>query len=310
MGRESFRVSAPGKLMLLGEHAVLHGRKALVGAVNQRIAVTCKARKDSKIHLISALGEYSTWLDNIEIIPAFRFVLTALLQEQEHLSCGLDMKIEADFSADLGLGSSAAVTAAAMGALFTLSRRKLDADKVFAAAMQTIQTVQGAGSGADLAASVYGGILCYQKEPQSVRKVESSFPLTVINSGSKLATAQVIGMVEEKYNRHQELFSGIYDLMDKSVNAAVEAIERADYKYLGEVFNVNQGLMDAIGVSNYLLAGINYRLRTEPGITGSKISGSGLGDCVIGVGKLTGAGLPWQTLPLEFSETGLCIDQG
>ncbi len=294
--------------MLLGEHAVLHGRKALVGAVNRRIAVTCKARKDSKIHLTSALGEYSTWLDNIEIIPAFRFVLTALQQEQEHLSCGMDMQIEADFSADLGLGSSAAVTAAVMGAIFNLSRRKIKPDKVFDTAMQTIQAVQGAGSGADLAASVYGGILCYQKEPQSVKKIGTDFPLTVINSGSKLATAKVIGIVEEKYNRSPELFSGIYDLMDKSVTAATEAIERADYKYLGELFSINQGLMDAIGVSNYLLAEINYRLRTEPGITGSKISGSGLGDCVIGVGKLTGAGVPWQVLPLEFSETGLSID--
>ncbi len=308
MAQESFKVSAPGKLMLLGEHAVLHGRRALVGAVNQRIAVTCKPRKDGKIHIISALGEYSTWLDYIEIVPAFRFILAALQQEREHLSCGMDLQVEAEFSADVGLGSSAAVTAAMMGVLYTISRRKVEPARIFPAAMQTIQAVQGCGSGADLAACVYGGILCYQQEPAQVQKINKDFPLTVVYSGSKLQTGKVINMVKEKYTRHPDLFSGIYDLMDKSVCAAAAAIEKADYQELGELFNINQGLMDALGVSNYLLSEINYRLRKEPGISGSKISGSGLGDCVIGVGKQFDAGFPWQMLPLEFSATGLSID--
>ena len=49
--------------------------------------------------------------------------------------------------------------------------------------------------------------------------------------------------------------------------------------------NINQGLMDSLGVNNSRLAELVYELREDPNIQGSKISGSGLGDCVVGLGK-------------------------
>ena len=53
------KASAPGSLMLMGEHAVLHGKKALVCAIDQRISVSLTPREDARISIVSALGEYS-----------------------------------------------------------------------------------------------------------------------------------------------------------------------------------------------------------------------------------------------------------
>ena len=78
MAQGSFKVSAPGKLMLLGEHAVLKGRRALVCAVDQRMYCTLKKRNDNIIHIVSALGEYKGPLDQLHDDPGFRFIVAAL----------------------------------------------------------------------------------------------------------------------------------------------------------------------------------------------------------------------------------------
>jgi len=305
---ESFKVSAPGKLMLLGEHAVLKGKNALVCAVNQGVTIICKKRYDKKINIISSLGEYTTELSRIKIETKFQFILTALSQQQNKMPSGFDFKIESDFTPNIGLGSSAAVTAAIMAATFIASEQKINKTKIFECGMKTIHKVQGTGSGADLAASIFGGILVYRMEPFYIEPLKSLFPITVIYSGSKLPTTQVINIVEEKYKQNVKLFSAIYNVMDQSVPYAVKDIERNNWKELGEIFNINQGLMDAIGINNLVLSEINYKLREDTGIYGTKISGSGLGDCVIGVGILKQRDFPFPVIPLEISSKGIVVE--
>jgi len=306
--RESFKVSAPGKLMLLGEHAVLKGKKALVCAVNQRMSIICKKTSDRKINIFSSLGDFTTELDNIRIIPEFSFVLTTIARQKNKLATGFDLKIESDFAPDIGLGSSAAVTAATMTAVFVLSGQEINKPTIFDGCLRTIKKVQGSGSGADLAASIFGGILVYQMDPLSIEPLKPVFPISAVYSGSKTPTTTVIKIVEEKYKKNESLYSRIYDLMDQSVPYAKQYIESNDLKALGDIFNINQGLMDAIGVSNLTLSGINYELRRDPGIFGSKISGSGLGDCVVGIGKPEQPDFPYPVLPLEISSKGIIVE--
>lgn len=96
--------------------------------------------------------------------------------------------------------------------------------------------------------------------------------------------------------------------MDQSTDRAIDAIERQDWQTVGQLFNINQGLMDAIGVNDKSLAGINHALRAEPEILGSKISGSGLGDCVVALGEVTNPDFPYPTIPLHISSQGVSID--
>ena len=113
----SLTASAPGSLMLLGEHAVLHGRRALVSSVHQRLSVTLSVRADRMVGIHSALGTHQTPLDELAPHPKFRFVLAALATTTPRLERGLDLHIASEFSDQIGFGSSAAVTVATVAVL-------------------------------------------------------------------------------------------------------------------------------------------------------------------------------------------------
>ncbi len=292
--------------MLLGEHAVLHGRQSVVCAVNQRIHITVYPRQDSRISIHSELGQLQTDLKQLEIVPEFRFVL-ATLQKFPELKHGFELNIESDFDATVGLGSSAAVTASMTLACYALLDRDIQPQSLFADSIEIVRTVQGTGSGADLAASVFGGLLLYRQTPLQIKAFEKIHPITVCYSGKKTPTTKVIQLVDQKRRVFPELFDSIYDLMDSSAGMAAEAIQNEDWKRFGELLNINQGLMDAIGVSDLNLAHLVYALRNDSGILGAKISGSGLGDCVIGLGQLQ-QNIAFKQIPVHMSLEGARID--
>ncbi len=69
--------SAPGTLMLMGEHAVLNGCHCLVAATDQRLHVYLKPRKDNIIRIQSNLGEFEIPIDKLTIKEPFTFVLSS-----------------------------------------------------------------------------------------------------------------------------------------------------------------------------------------------------------------------------------------
>lgn len=308
MGRESYKASAPGKLMLLGEHAVLHGKLALVGAVNQKIQVKLTPRFDTKINISSEMGYFSTTLADLKVNPPFHFILSAIERQLVFINSGFDLIIKSDFSHEVGLGSSAAVTCATTAALFAWLKKEFDRQKIFDYSFASIREVQGLGSGADLAASVFGGIIAYRMKPLELQKLPGTLPITVVYSGAKEGTVKVVNVVENLRSRHPAILTTIFELMELSTRQAVAAIMNQNWHELGQLLNINQGFMDAIGVNNLILSKIIYGLRSDPGIWGSKISGAGLGDCVVGLGQLHNPGFPYTVLPLEISPDGVTID--
>ncbi len=91
------RASAPGSIMLMGEHAVLFGERALACAVDKHIHVTLTPRDDRVINIDSALAQYSASLDELQPDTRLSFVLAAVEQHQDGLHKGFDLKIEAGF---------------------------------------------------------------------------------------------------------------------------------------------------------------------------------------------------------------------
>ena len=305
MAYGSFKVSAPGKLMILGEHAVLHGSQALVCAVNKRLRVSCKPGSDGKITIQSDLGEYTSDLRDIKISAPFHFVLATIKRFQHELSAGFKLTIESEFPDDIGLGSSAAVTVATTAVLHILLDKPHSLQTIFDDSISIIREVQATGSGADVAASVFGGVIAYRFRPLEIIRLDAVFPLTVVNSGKKTPTTQVIGQVSSLRNKFPKLCDSIYEAMDKSCSMAINFIKNENWGGIGELFNINQGLMDALGVCDIALAQIVYELRQDPGIMGAKISGSGLGDCVIGLGSLRMRNFPFPIIPLEIDGEGV-----
>ncbi|QGP53772.1 mevalonate kinase [Piscirickettsia salmonis] len=346
--------SAPGSTLLLGEHAVLAGEAALVCALDKRIFVTLKPRNDQSISINSELGYYQCPLslftqpntkaqlqDHLKHTPAkFRFVLAAIQQASQvnnnRLQLGFDLTIRADFKATVGFGSSAAVTVAVLGALLCHTQQKqqeVSLNLLFNLAYQAIRAAQNnQGSGADVAASVYGGLVHYQPQlssphaqlQQHIQTLKPKFHyphIHLIYSGYKTPTPVVIAHVTEQFKNKPNELTAIYQAIAQCTQQGLKALSNnADMikglTTLATAMTTQQALMTKLGVNNDTLQSIIDHLTTDRNIFAAKISGSGLGDCIIALShtatppRLTAehAAQGIQYLPAAICPTGFCYD--
>lgn len=301
-------VSAPGSLMLMGEHAVLHGKPCLVTSVSQRMRLTLRARADQEVRIRSALGEYTGTLHEIEVTNPFRFVLAAVQARTPELAYGFELEIASDFSDQVGFGSSAAVTVCVHEALNAWHKTTGRRQQLLAQCVATVRTVQGMGSGADVAASIWGGTVFYRADALEAKPLKQTCPLTVIYSGHKTPTPDVVARVEAARQADPRAFEEIFDAIGKLVEEAVPFVEGADWVRLGRLFDANQERMSELGVSDALLDELVGMLRRRAGIHGAKISGAGLGDCVIGLGRADLSETGYAVIDAQTSRKGVTLD--
>ncbi len=303
--------------MLFGEHAVLNGMQALCCAVDQRIRASLSPREDDEIHLYSAqLGDCIMTLESFEIRAPFEFVLTAIDQYRSKIRSGFDLKIESEFSSTMGLGSSSAVTVATIGALVQWLRLAPTPMELFRSAKEVIVRVQGMGSGADVAAAVYGGVVAYRMDPLEIHSLPFTPNIALIYSGAKVPTRTVIELVAQKQQAEPERYQYLFKEIDACSREAITALRQQNWQELGQLMNRHQKLQEALGVSSPLLDELIQDLRRQPDIFGAKISGSGLGDCVIGLGTVNEDLFPLndnqrkagvKQIPVKISTTGYRI---
>ena len=309
-----FRASAPGSLMLMGEHAVLEGHHALVCAIDKRMTVIVSPRSDKEITITSALGYLETNLTNLTITLPFQFVCAVLIFFKKHLRNGCDIKIESEFSSTIGFASSSAVTVALLSALSMWCDVPYSEVNLMHHARKIIRSVQGLGSGADVAACVMGGMVAYRMRPFYAEKLAMLYPISVVYSGYKTPTVDVVKQVTQRFSQNKKLYQHICRAINTCVLEGIHAVKKSDWKQFGLIMNTQQGLMDALGVNSPRLADIVDQLREQPDILGAKISGSGLGDCVLGLGNVSSASMSFSTqdirqIPVEMTSKGVYCEK-
>lgn len=304
-------VSAPGSLMLLGEHAVLHGFPCLVAAINRRIRVIIEPRNDGSVSITSALGTLNGTRQQLPDDPAFKFAVGALRHIPNSLAKGFDAEIEADMPSTIGFGTSAAVTVAMIGALASAAGMPVKADQIMREARAVIRKVQGRGSGADAAASAFGGIVHYLATDRTARVISTGHhDITALYCGYKTPTAEVIRHVEHEWQDRAAELAVLFEEIGAGAEMARQRI--GDAAKFGPFLNEGQAWMEKLGVSTPELTECVSLLRSMPGITGAKISGSGMGDCAIGWGAVSAAEtLPgnYESYTLQTEPEGVRIEQ-
>ena len=183
---QSIKVRAPGKLMLMGEHAVVYGFPCIVTTVNRYITVNIKLR-DTGTNAINISGDD-------------RFVRSAIesFRNKYKTSHNFILSVQSDITG-YGLGSSAAVTAACICAFATLEGIALTKKELFNLSYQSVLSVQKRGSGFDLAACIYGGTIGFNGTTKEITPLyEKNLPLLVAYCGVKADTVAMMKKVEEK----------------------------------------------------------------------------------------------------------------
>jgi mevalonate kinase len=284
-------VSAPGKLMLFGEHGVVFGKPCIVTAVNQRLKL--KGTKLNKpIFQLEAydvgITSYEKSLTEIgkgQIPKGARFIEIALANflKKHPVKSGVKFETTSEFKSVFGFGSSSASAVCTIKALSELLGISLTNKQVFDLAYQTVLDIQGVGSGFDLAAAIYGGTLFFVSGGKVLKPIQiKSLPLIVGYTGIKADTATLVKIVSKKLKTSPKPINEIFDNMENIVLQAMKILKKSDLKQLGELMNSTQIELQKLGVSSkeldYL---VNASL--EAGAYGSKLSGAGGGDCMISV---------------------------
>jgi mevalonate kinase len=282
--------SAPGKLMLFGEHAVIYGYPCIVTAVDIRVTV-----------LVSQLPANLVSISTPELPEPFEIPVSGLVAanslpaavsfvglairkfwELTGKRFGVEVKTSDEFVDSSGLGSSSAVTVATIQALTALTGHDLSHDEIFRLSFDVVLAAQqGRGSGFDVAAAVYGRTLYFQNQGEIIEPIEGiDLPLMTIYSGVKASTTQYVGHVASLYQQYKPHVERIFANISAIVDDARLALKSGDWQELGQLMNFNQGYLQALGVSNEPLDVLVAFLRSN-GAWGAKLSGAGGGDCVI-----------------------------
>jgi len=295
---------APGSVMLFGEHAVLHEALAIVMAANVHLTVTLTPRTDQNIEIHSALGHYQASLEALPDAPPFRFVLACIQSLKSCFPCGLELTITSEFSHTVGLGSSAAITVATLAALLTWLETPWERTQLFRLAKTVIQSVQGLGSGADAAAAVFGGVNAYRMKPAEITPLPMIPQLHLVYSGSKTPTAEVVQFVTQSMQQDPERYQAYFKAIDRCSQQAITCIQHSDWQQLGVVMQAQQDIMQTMQLSTPMIDTLITQASNHPNILGAKISGSGLGDCIVCLGDL-----PKQTFPTDAHQAAAGIQQ-
>ena len=280
--------SAPGKLMLYGDHAVVHGRPCIVTAVDQRIKATVERRPDNLI-ILSAPQLNFSYQTNIGQVKGphpkeARFALVAIsnLFDKVGTKTGLDIKTDSQFSEKFGFGSSSASAVAVLQAAAEALNVQLTQQQLFDLGYKTVIDIQGVGSGFDIAAAIWGGTIQYTKGKvaEVVKLRTERLPLVVGWTGVKADTATLVKMVAERMKAEPDRINAIFDAKGKAVMSARRALENSDWKTAGELMNTCQDMLENLGVSSNELRALIGAAKCADA-WGAKLSGAGGGDCMI-----------------------------
>ncbi|MBI3109477.1 mevalonate kinase [Candidatus Daviesbacteria bacterium] len=285
-------VSAPGKLMLLGEHAVVYDRPCIVTAVGQRMRATVELTNEPIFELNAPDVQVTNYqkpmskLGKGNLPKGAKFVEMAVSNFPTRY--GVKVTTKSEFSSQFGFGSSSASTVCIIKALSELTGKKLSDKQIFDLAYKTVLDIQGKGSGFDVAAAVYGGTLYFVIGGKVIKPLNlSSLPLVIGYSGIKADTVTLINEVLEKAKKYPKIIDNVYAAIGNLVEQAKKALLQSDWITLGELMNLNEGYLSILEVEGKKLSSMIYAAR-EAGAYGAKLSGAGIGDCMIALHSVQG----------------------
>jgi mevalonate kinase len=284
--------SAPGKVYLFGEHAVVYGEPAIPCAIGRRATVSVERRDDERLRvrapalsLDSFAAEFGDGVavdaDDGAVAAALGYVRGAVEGAYEHTGerVGLDVTAESDLPLGAGLGSSAAVVVATLHAAVRELGGEIGDDELAERAYRVEKRVQdGEASRADTFCATVGGAVRVEGESRE-RLDAPDLPLVVGHDGGGGNTGELVAGVralKERYGFAADTVGAIGDV----VRAGERALETGDTEELGGLMDFDHGLLSALGVSARSLDEMVWAAR-RGGAAGAKLTGAGGGGCVV-----------------------------
>jgi len=270
-----------GKVILLGEHSVVHGSPAIAVGINRGISAVARFA-DEDLLTVSPWSSRVRPRNNSEepLEQAFAIALGAYSDRPR-----LRIDVQVDLPSGAGLGCSAALGVAVLDAIdgaLCISRSREELGRM---AQSWEEVFHGSPSGIDNIAAAVGGVLRYRKgAPHKPLSLGQPLHVVVAHSGERSKTKEMVSLVACQLAsnpvRVRDKFDDVSDLVDE----AEVALSTGDMPILGRLLNRNHAILSSLFLCTPKVEDL-CRLARAQGALGAKVTGAGGGGCIVALAE-------------------------
>ena len=276
-----------GKIILLGEHSVVYGRHAVAVPAPVNIRTKVQDTEDEILLMIPSWGVEYRLDKNPEKRQSFEKLAGLILDQMGLSKQGMKIEVFSDIPRGMGLGGSAAIAVSIIKALNNHFKLALNQDEINQMALESEKIAHGNPSGIDNTMATYGHPLIFRNgdnpliEPLNINE---TFSILIGFSSTEGLTAKTVGIVRDLWKKNPGVYEKIFDEIDSLALQSIQAIQNNDFELLGQLMNINHGLLNTLQVSTPELERL-IMIARESGALGAKLTGGGGGGAVIALCK-------------------------
>jgi mevalonate kinase len=275
--------TAPGKVILFGEHAVVYGRPAIAVPVRQVQATASiqPARAGRGLTILATDLARVLHLRDAAPDDPLAVMARATLAHCDAPEPDANLTVHSTIPIASGLGSGAAVSASIARALARFLERDLDAATISALVYEVETLHHGTPSGIDNTVVVYAQPVYFVRgQPIQTLAVKRPFTIAVGDTGVKSPTKIAVGDVRKAWEADRDRYEALFDRIGSIAEQARAAIETGAVDALGPLMNENHALLRDSGVSSDELERLVSAAK-QAGARGAKLVGGGRGGNMI-----------------------------
>lgn len=265
-----------GKVILLGEHAVVHGYPAIAAGIERGVTARASAADEDRLVLLPWDLDLTPDPEGEPLERAFAVALASYPAR-----CPIRVEASVELPAGAGLGCSAAIGVAVFDAIDEALGVARDRKSLGDAALAWERVFHGNPSGIDNTMSALGGVACFCKK-NGLEPVHSNKPLhlAIGNSGQSPSTKSMVDLVARQLESDRARVTQSFEAIEVLVRNARLAIEAGDHVALGQLLDLNHSILSSLMLCTTKLDAMCQAAR-DAGALGAKMTGGGGGGCMV-----------------------------
>lgn len=286
-----------GKIILLGEHSVVYGRHAIAAPIPLTIRAEVKAQPTDIDLVIPRWGVEMRLSEPEGSLSSLHQSITLIAQRLGVADRGMRVEVYPRIPRANGLGASAALAVAVIRAMARCFGICMSEREISALAFDCEKIAHGTPSGIDNTLATFGRPILFRKEHAQARPeiqdltTPRPFPVIIGLSGVATLTARTVGNVRSAWQRNPRRYEAIFSQIDQLALAGAQALRKGDIAELGDLMNIDHGLLNALQVSSWGIEEL-VEIARRNGAHGAKLTGGGGGGAMIAVAE------PERTQPI------------
>jgi mevalonate kinase len=278
--------TAPGKIILFGEHAVVYGKPAIAAPVNQvrarAVISAAPLRKQGEIQVqapdMGLAARLEELPDDHPLLKAIKLTIEAVGISRAP-ACTIRLSSTIPIAA--GLGSGAAITVALGRAFSAFLGKPLPDETISQLAYEVDKLHHGTPSGIDNTTITFGYPVYFERDRKiEILQVPVPFTITIADTGIQSPTSQAVGELRQAWQADPRRYEAIFEAVGAITHEARHWIESGTPAHLGKLMDENHALLSQMGVSSLELDDLVDAAR-QAGALGAKLSGGGRGGNMI-----------------------------